>query len=150
MKILLTLLVLVSFSVYAEEECIFDESVYVDFINKYQAKNINSRIETDKRTLIIKRKNEQIIVKGGGCVHLGVSIDLNTKQTYTEAQFLSKILRLSKEFGEWLINIKTLENSIKGKKFQIIDGVYYIEVDAMTVFSASFNNGAINIEFYIN
>ena len=36
-------------------------------------------------------------------------------------------------------------------KYQIIDGDYYIEVDAMTVFSASHDDqGHINIDMYIN
>jgi hypothetical protein len=151
MKLLLIFIMFVSFNANTEEECIFNESAYVEFINKFTSENKNSKIENDSRTLKVERNNEQIVVKGGGCVHLGVSVDLKTKQAYTEEQFLHKILILSKEFGGWLINVNSLENSIKSGKFQIIDGVYFIEVDAMTVFSASFNSkGEVNVEFYIN
>ena len=150
-KFLLIIIFFVSFSANAEEECIFDESSYIDFINKYKSSNKDTKIENDNRTLRVEKNNEDIVVKGGGCSHLGVSIELKTKQTFTEKQFLHKILALSNEFGSWLINTNSLENSIKNGKYQIIDSVYFIEVDVMTVFSASYHNkGIISIDFYIN
>lgn len=139
-----------SFNAVAEE-CIFSESAYLNFINEYALKDKTSRIESDKKTLVIKRNNEEIIVNGGGCVHLGASITLKSKHSHTEDQFLEKILLLTKEYGGWLINISALTKSIKNRNFQIINNVYYFEIDAMTVFSASYDNkGKINIEFYIN
>ena len=151
MKLLLILTIFASFSVNAEEDCIFNESSYIEFINKYVSENKNTKIENDNRTLRVERNNEEIVVKGGGCVHLGVTIDLKTQQKFTEEQFLHKALKLSNEFGGWLINTNSLESSIKNKKYQIIDGVYFIEVNAMTVFSASYNSkGEIVVDFYIN
>ena len=151
MKLLLILTIFASFSANAEEECIFNESSYIEFIKKYVSENKNTKIENDNRTLRVERNNEEIVVKGGGCVHLGVAIDLKTQQIFTEEQFLHKVLKLSNEFGGWLINTNSLESSIKNKKYQIIDGVYFIEVDAMTVFSASYNSkGEIIVDFYIN
>ena len=151
MKLLLILTIFASFSVNAEEDCIFNESSYIGFIKKYVSENNNTRIENDNRTLRVERNNEEIVVKGGGCVHLGVAIDLKTQQKYTEEKFLKKVLKLSNEFGGWLINTNSLESSIKNKKYQIIDGVYFIEVNAMTVFSASYNGkGEIIVDFYIN
>jgi hypothetical protein len=80
-----------------------------------------------------------------------VTVELRTTQAYTEEQFLQKTLDLSIEFGNWLINTKTLKGSIEKGEYQIIDGTYYIEVDAMTVFSASHNSqGTIYVDFYIN
>ena len=151
MKLLPILLVFISVSAYAEEDCIFDETAYTEFIKEYSAENKNSKIEPDGKSLIVNRNNEAIIVTGGGCTHLGVAIDLKTNQTYTEEQFLQKTLDLAIEFGDWLINTKALKNSIAKSKYQIIDGDYYIEVDAMTVFSASYDEqGKINVDFYIN
>jgi len=151
MKLLHILLIFISVSVYAEEDCIFDETVYINFIKKYSTEYRNSKIEPDGRTLITHRNNEEIIVKGGGCIHLGMAIELRTKQAYTEEQFLQKTLDLSIEFGNWLINTKALKGSIEKGNYQIIDGTYFIEVDAMTVFNASYDNqGNINIDFYIN
>ena len=151
MKPLCLLLILISVSAYAEEECIFDETVYTEFIKKYSAENKNSKIKPDGKTLIVNRNNEAIIVTGGGCVHLGVAIELRTKQAYSEEQFLQKTLDLSIEFGNWLINTRALQDSIAQGKYQIIDGDYFIEVDAMTVFSASYDKqGKINVGFYIN
>ena len=151
MKLLPILLIFISVSVYAEEDCIFDEAAYIEFINKYSTDNRNSKIKPDSRTLIINRNNEEIFVKGGGCIHLGVAIELRTKQAYTEEQFLQKTLDLSIEFGNWLINTKALKDSIVKGEYHKIDGTYYIEVDAMTVFNASYDNqGKINVDFYIN
>jgi len=151
MKLLPIFLIFISLYAYADEDCIFDESAYLEFIKKYSKDNRNSNIESDGRTLIVKRNNEEILVKGGGCIHLGVAIELIARQAYTEEQFLQKTLDLSIEFGNWLINISALKDSIEKGKYQIIDGTYFIEVDAMTVFSASYDNqGKINIDFYMN
>jgi hypothetical protein len=151
MKLLPILLIFVSLSAFAEEDCIFDETAYIEFINKYSTENKNSKIEPDGKTLIVNRNNEEILVKGGGCIHLGVAIELRTKQAYTEKEFLQKTLDLSIEFGDWLINTKALKASIEKGGYRKIDGTYFIEVDAMTVFSASYNNqGTINLDFYIN
>ena len=151
MKLLPILLIFVSAFAYAEEDCVFDETAYIKFINKYITENKNSKIEPDGKTLIVKKNNDEIIVKGGGCVHLGVAIELKTKQAHTEEQFLQRTLDLSIEFGNWIINTKALKDSIEKGEYQKIDGIYFIEVDAMTVFTASYDNqGAINVEFYIN
>ena len=151
MKLLPILLIIISVSAFAEEDCIFDETAYIEFINKYNTENKNSKIESDGKTLTVNRKNEEILVKGGGCIHLGVAITLRTKQAYTEEQFLQKTLDLSVEFGNWLINTTALKDSIKKGRYRKINGTYSIEVDAMTVFNASYDNqGAINIDFYIN
>ena len=151
----LTLLVLslniMSVSAFAEEDCVFDETAYIKFINKYSTENRNAKIDTDSKTLIVNKNNEEIIVKGGGCVHLGVAIELRTTQAYTEVEFLKKTLDLAVEFGSWLINTNALAESIEKGKYEIIDGAYFIEVNAMTVFEASYNNkGKINVDFYIN
>jgi hypothetical protein len=151
MKLLPIFLILLSLQVYAEEDCTFDESVYLQFINKYTTANGNSEIAPDGKTLMVRRKDEQLVVKGGGCIHLGVAIELKAKKTYTEEQFLQKTLNLAIEFGSWLINTSALENSIEKGKYHKIDRTYFIEVDAMTVFSASYDNqGKINVDFYIN
>jgi len=151
MKLLFILLIFISFSVYAKEECVFDETSYIEFINKYGRENRNSKIESDGKTLTVKRNDEEIIVKGGGCNHLGVTIELRAQQEYTEKQFLQKTLELSIEFGGWLINVEALKDSIEKNQYRIIGGTYYIEVDIMTVFNASYTSqGVINIDFYIN
>ena len=151
LALLVTSLMIVSVSAFAEEDCVFDETAYIKFINKYSTNNRNAKIDADGKTLIVNRDNEEIIVKGGGCVHLGVAIQLRTKQAYTEKEFLEKTQDLAVEFGSWLINTNALEDSIEMGKYEKIDGTYFIEVDAMTVFEASYDNkGKINVDFYIN
>ena len=75
---------------------------------------------------------------------------MRSKQELTEKEFLQKTLNLSTEFGDWLINTNALKESIDTGKYQIIDGTYFIEVDATTVFSASYDQGDIKVDFYIN
>lgn len=150
MKLLIILLIVISVTVYAEEDCVFDESAYIEFIKKYSADN-NALIGTDGKTLQINRNGEEITVTGGGCVHLGMAIESRAKQLYTEEQFLQKALELSIELGSWLINTRALKASIEKGEYQLIDDSYYIQVDAMTVFSASYDKqGNIYVDFYIN
>ncbi|MDX1335905.1 MAG: hypothetical protein R3312_08980 [Gammaproteobacteria bacterium] len=138
-------------SLYADEECTFNENAYFNFINAYSAENPNAKIESDGRTLIVKRDNEVIEVGGGGCHHLGVAIDVKTDQTYSEKEFLQKTLDLAIEFGDWLINTGKLRESIEKGNYQVISGIYFIEVDIMTVFEAVYDKkGTIEIGFYIN
>ena len=150
-KLLPILLILFSTSLFAEEECIFDETAYINFINQYTSNNKSAIIEANGKTLKVNRNNETILISGGGCVHLGMTIKFRSKQTFSEKEFLEKILSLSTEFGNWLINTRALKNSIEKGHYQKIEHVYFIKVDAMTMFEAFFNNkGEINISFYIN
>ena len=149
--LLLLSLIVVSVSAFAEEDCVFDETAYIKFINKFSSENRNAKIDTDGKTLLVNRDNEEIVVKGGGCVHLGVAIELRTSQAYTEKDFLTKTLDLAVEFGDWLINTNALADSIEKGKYEMIDGAYFIEVNTMTVFEASYDyKGKINVDFYIN
>jgi hypothetical protein len=151
MKLLLISLIFIPVLLYAEDDCIFDESTYIEFINKYSADNRNSKTGPDNRTLLINRNNEEILIKGSGCNHLGMTIELSTQQAYTEEQFLQKALDLSIEFGNWLINTKALKDAIAKGDHEKIEGTYYVKVDAMTVFSASHDKqGRIHVDFYIN
>lgn len=151
MKCLPIMLVLVALPGYAEEQCVFDEAAYTEFVDKYHAEHANSKISPDGRTLNVVRGKETIIIRGGGCVHLGVSIELRREQAYTEAAFLQKVLALSTEFGGWLINTEALKDAIATGKYQKINGVYYVDIDAMTVFSAERRDqGGILVDFYIN
>jgi hypothetical protein len=86
------LMIFIVVAACAEEECILNETAYIEFIKKYSTDNRNSTIESDGRTLIVNRNNEEIIVRGGGCIHLGVAIELRTRQAYTEEHFYKKRL----------------------------------------------------------
>lgn len=136
---------------FANEECIFDENLYIEFIKKYEAEHKNSKIDGDNRTLTIFRNNEKIIVKGGGCIHLGTTINYKRDEAITETEFLELVASLSIEFGDWLINTEALKMSIKQRKWQKHDGWYFIPVNAMTVFEASYEpDGKMYVDFYIN
>ena len=80
-----------------------------------------------------------------------MAIDVKTDQTYSEKEFLQKTLDLAIEFGDWLINTGKLRESIEKGNYQVISGIYFIEVDIMTVFEAVYDKkGTIEIGFYIN
>ena len=150
MKLLFVFLIVISASIYAED-CIFNESSYVKFITGYSKENSNAVVNVKTQTLTVNKNHEEIIIEGGGCVHLGMAIELRTQQNYTEEQFLQRTLELTVEFGDWLINTGALKDSIEKGNYQNIDGTYFIEVDAMTVFNASYDpRGVISIDFYIN
>ena len=58
-------------------------------------------------------------------------------------------MQLSAEFGSWLINANQLDSAIKSKAWKIIDGIYFIEIDEMTVFEASHDGeGNIYVNFF--
>ena len=149
LKLLPLLFTFLSTSILAENDCVFDESAYLNFIKKYQANHKNVIIKKDN-TLLINRDNEEITVAGGGCDHLGMTIKIRSQHNYSEKEFLSKTLTLTKEVGHWLINTVALENAINNRLYEKIDNTYFFQVDAMTVFEASFNHNEINILFYIN
>lgn len=150
-KFLPVVLFLVALSAAAEEQCVFDESAYTGFINMYQADHADSKIDSDGSTLVVTRGEEKIIIHGGGCVHLGMSIELVTRQAYTEAAFLQKVVELSSEFGDWLINTDALKAAVDAGNYQKIKGTYFVDIDAMTVFSAERREqGGILVDFYIN
>lgn len=151
MKLLLILMLYISSSAYAEEACIFTEAVYFEFIKNYSIDHSNAKIGPDGRTLLVNRNSEEIIVKGGGCDHLGMGIELRSKRTYTEEQFIQKTLDLAIEFGDWLINTTKLKDSVANGKYHKINGIYFFEVDVMTVFESSYDKqGNISVDFYIN
>ena len=131
------------------EECIFDENSYFEFRDKYLQNNSNAKLSRDKETLIVSR-NEEIEVTGGGCDHLGISIKSVSSKIYTEEEFLASTQALATEFGSWLLNKNALNKSFSQNKWQNINGIYFFEIDAMTVFNASHEDGTINVDFYIN
>lgn len=148
-KITLLLILFSSFSL-ANEECIFNPEAFNSFKDKYLTSNSNAIFDQKKQQLLVNKNGDRIIVNGGGCIHLGVSIEAHTNNNLTEEQFIEKILALSNEFGSWLINIKELQKSLTEKKWTRHEKIYFIQVDDMTAFEAFYDRGKINVNFYIN
>jgi len=151
MKNLLVLLFTVSISAHAVEDCVFEENAFFKFRDEYVRQNKNAHVDAVREVLVVKKDNERIEVSGGGCVHLGALIRSRSDEKYTEVLFFRKVLELTQEFGAWLVNTDALAQSIELGKWQILDGEYYIQIDAMTVFAASFDeHGTVNVSLYIN
>ena len=121
------ILLLISFSalVFAsqsddEEQCIFDQDeqkkAYLELEKQYEG----SEYVEEKYALLIPWKGDLITLKRGGCVHFGVSIELQTIKTdqFEDAGvFFSKILELVTEFDQGLIDREKLGQSIQDENW---------------------------------
>jgi len=103
-------------SVEDEEQCIFDQDeqqkVYLELEKQYEG----SEYVEEKFALLIPWNGDLITLKRGGCVHFGVSIELQTIKTdqFEDVEvFFSKILELVTEFDQGLIDRETLGQSIR-------------------------------------
>lgn len=144
------LLLLLSSSAYSQE-CIFDEASYKDFIGNYATTHKNSKVLDDGITLVVSKNDQQLVITGGGCDHLGGKISVKSHLKLNEAQFLKKITALSEEYATWLIDIKQLKSALRKKSWEKLDNIYRVNLNEMTVFEASQDsNGTIDINFYIN
>ena len=121
------ILLLISFSalVFAsqsddDEQCIFDQDeqkqAYLELEKQYEG----SEYVEEKYALLIPWKGDLITLKRGGCVHFGVSIELQSIKTdqFEDVEvFFSKILELVTEFGQGLIDTEKLERTIQDEKW---------------------------------
>jgi len=114
-----------------EEECIFDQeeqkAAYLALEKKYPG----SRYIEDQYKLIIPRSGHQITLRRGGCVHFGVTIEFQTSRTQEyddEDVFFSKVMDLVGEYGQGLIDLEKLAQSIQDKNWfesKLDESVYY-------------------------
>jgi hypothetical protein len=148
MKYFILVLLLSPFA-YADE-CIFDETAYIDFIEGYVAKNKNAKL-VEENTLIVDNADEQLVIKGGGCEHLGGNIELKSNQKLSEAELLSKVTLLAETYASWLIDINELKSAIKNKSWDQTGSFYrfvFNEITVLEIFQEE--EGNIDISFYIN
>lgn len=151
MKYFALLLLFLSFTAFAEEECIFDEKSQNDFIEKYIASHKNTEKLKDNKGVRIIRNNESIEFSRGGCVHFGISIKSNSTHKHTESEFFNKVVALVNEFGTELINIKELKNALQSNKWKKYEGIYFVQIENVASFEMDHDgNGEIRVSFYIN
>ncbi len=103
-----------------EEHCIFDQDeqrkAYLELEKQYEG----SEYVEEKYALLIPWQEDLITLKRGGCVHFGVSIELQTIKTdqfEDVGVFFSKILELVTEFDQGLIDREKLEQSIQDENW---------------------------------
>lgn len=139
--ILITILVLISTPLYAEDDCLFDQEEQTNEYIKLQKKYPDSKYIKKEYKLVIPRNGYELILRRGGCEHFGIRIELNLPKTNdfkTENVFFKKIVELIKEFGEELISPEELKQIIINKKwtdFSDKKGMYYfIEYTELTSF----------------
>jgi len=160
------ILLLISFSalVFAsqsddDEQCIFDQDeqkqAYLELEKKYEG----SEYVEEKYALLIPWKGDLITLKRGGCVHFGVSIELQSIKTdqFEDVEvFFSKILELVTEFDQGLIDREKLERSIQDENWHenrlgsdIHYSLAYPDVSAFEIFRRhDQENTTIGISFY--
>lgn len=143
-------LFLIPYFSYAEE-CIFDETVYINFIKQYAKEHKDAHVLEDGKTLIVKKASEDIQVTGGGCDHLGISIEVKTYDQLNEKQLFEKLVLLSKEYAHWLLDEEELKSALDNNNWNKDDDIYRISLNEMTSFEASYStDGKISINAYIN
>lgn len=145
-----------------EEECIFDQKAQVEAYIELEKKYTGSTYLKKENHLIIPTDEGKITLRRGGCVHFGITIDLQVPKTTkynNEDKFFAKILELATTYGYEVIDKKILTKIIKDKNWQNLgteqdDGAYYFlpykglsafeaymrHDDKYTVISASFYN----------
>jgi hypothetical protein len=142
-----------------DEECIFDQqeqkAAYLALEKKYPG----SRYVEDQYKLIIPGSGHKITLRRGGCVHFGVSIELRTprtKQYEDDDVFFSTIMDLAKEYGQGLIDLEKLAQSIQEKNWsesKLDESVYYFlaypDVAAFEIYRKhDHQHTTIGISFY--
>lgn len=142
-----------------EEQCIFDQEeqkqVYLELEKQYEG----SEYVEEQYALLIPWEGELVTLKRGGCVHFGVSIELQTIKTdqfEDAAVFFSKILELVTEFDQGLIDREKLAQSIRDENWHenrldrdVYYSIAYPDVSAFEIFRKhDQDNTTIGISFY--
>jgi hypothetical protein len=160
MKYLVIILILISTSLSAEEECIFDQAAQKAKYLELQKKYPGSLYLESEYKLVIPRGASQISLSRGGCVHFGITIEEKmplTSRFQTEDAFFEKIMALVTEFGQELVTSEELAQIITQEKWKNLsgeDGMYYfIPLSGLTTFEAyqraDGNQTTIGASFYI-
>ncbi len=160
------ILLLISFSALAlayqsdnEEQCIFDQDeqkqAYLELEKKYEG----SEYVEESFALLIPWEEDLITLRRGGCVHFGVSIELQTIKTdrfEDVGVFFSMILELVTEFDQGLIDKEKLGQSIQDENWHesrlgnsIHYSLAYPDVSAFEIFRRhDQEHTTIGISFY--
>ena len=159
-RYLITLLILAPSTGFAAEECLFDQDGQHAAYLELQTAHSGSRYEEDKARLIILRNGDILTLRRGGCVHFGITIELQTPRTEayaTEAAFFAKIVELVAEFGGELVQADKLAENIEQQMWHNgsdEDGmVYFIGYEGVQAFEVyqrhSETHTTIGASFYI-
>ena len=160
-RFLITLLISTCSTVLADDEdCLFDQYEQHAAYLELQKAHPGSRYMEDSPRLVIPRNGNILTLRRGGCVHFGISIELQTPRTdayISEAAFFAKILEFVSEFGGQMVQADKLAENIKQQKwhnasdedvmyyfigYEGVEGVevYQRHTQALTTIGASFYN----------
>lgn len=144
----------------ADEECIFDQAEQHKRYLQMQREYEGSRYIEKEHKLIIPKNGAEITVKRGGCVHFGITIEYRVAKTTryeNEKLFFAKITELVAEYGQELVDLERLKETIKERKWQKIEGddgrYYFIGYEGVISFEAfqkqSAKHTTVVASFYI-
>lgn len=144
-----------------EEECIFDQKAQVEAYIELEKKYTGSTYIKEEHRLIIPTEEGEITLKRGGCVHFGITIDLQVPKTEKyndEDKFFAKILELATTYGFEVIDKEILTKIIKDKNWKNLgteqtDGAYYfLPYKGLSAFEAYMRHDkkhtTISVSFY--
>ncbi|WP_428240079.1 hypothetical protein [Gynuella sp.] len=150
MKILSVALPILISTFAMAEECVFDEKVFHDFARLYVDGHEGASLEGPGK-FTASLNDLMVFVEGGGCAHLGATVQVQGQRGISESQLLDLVLMLYTEFGQWLAGAESLSESIHESRWSRYEGVYYFQVDSLTSLEAWLSeNGDLMVSFYVN
>ena len=130
-KILMSCLLLVCSNLWADD-CIYDEQSYFDFAKTFAAENEGVSLDESNHEFRFSHQGDQIFVFGGGCLHLGSTIVVNTPGAISQQAMLEKVEALVLLLGNWLIFPADIKASMANKRYTVDDGAIFIDIDDLT------------------
>lgn len=158
--VIVSVCILVTNFVIADEECIFDQQEQHRRYLQMQKEYAGSRYIEREHKLVIPKNGAEVTLRRGGCVHFGITIEYRIPKTTryeNEALFLAKITELVTEYGQELVDPRKLKKTIEAKKWQKIEGdsggYYFIGYEGVISFEAfqkhSAKHTTVVASFYI-
>jgi len=115
-----TTLLFLAQQVWAKEECDFDQKTRVKKYLSLKKKYLGSYL-TDKNLVLVVPQEEGVVrITIGGCVHYGVTVELETKainRYKNEKDFFKEILFLARSYSQGDVDIDKLEDVINKRNW---------------------------------
>ena len=148
-------------NLYAEKDCIYDQKTQREYYQGLCKEYKNCLYLESENKVIIKRGDETIEIKRGGCVDFGVSVTLTFSVflDYNKSKVvLMRALSLADEFWHDYVSGRDLRELLQNKKHQLIktdSGYHYLfshESVSELMIDYSFSEGKhlITISYYTN
>ena len=135
MKILITIIILTAIPLFAQqdEECIFDQSTQTDEFIKTKGVFSNYVWDNDKKEATIVLDNGDVLkARRGGCVHFGMSGELESSDTSVELTDINYWFEKAMWIAQNILDqsdAEHLKNQISKKQYTLLsenDSIYVV------------------------